>query len=207
METPSGMAYTAVRRVGDDIWVRMSAHIPSNIVQVAQSRAYSRQESSYSPPWMIQWAVPIDDQNTLLIHYVRRHENETTSAGSSAMAEQPYGKERPYEDRQRAPGDYEAEVSQRPIAIHAMEHLGSADRGVIVVRNMLRQGNPGGQRQPGPQGAHSNRRRAHPHLRQQHSSARTLRAGTSGGKPAPSEDRAESGPRVFRDPSTPGRLG
>ena len=34
-----------------------------------------------------------------------------------------------YEARQRRPGDYEAQVGQRPIAIHALEHLGATDRG------------------------------------------------------------------------------
>jgi len=46
--------------------------------------------------------------------------------------------DRPYEEQQRVPGDYEAQVSQRPIAIHAMEHLGASDRGVILFRKKLR---------------------------------------------------------------------
>ena len=29
-----------------------------------------------------------------------------------------------YEASQRQPGDYEAQVSQRPVAIHGLEHLG-----------------------------------------------------------------------------------
>jgi hypothetical protein len=32
----------------------------------------------------------------------------------------------------------EAQVSQRPIAIHALEHLASSDRGVIMFRQLLR---------------------------------------------------------------------
>src|SRR5437879_13163684 len=41
---------------------------------------------------------------------------------------------------QRQPGDYEAQVSQRPVAIHGLEHLGATDRGVIMFRQRLRQG-------------------------------------------------------------------
>ena len=40
---------------------------------------------------------------------------------------------------QREPGDWDAQVSQRPIAIHALEHLGSTDQGVSTLRRMLRQ--------------------------------------------------------------------
>jgi hypothetical protein len=45
-----------------------------------------------------------------------------------------------YEQSQRHPGDYEAQVSQRPIAIHGLEHLGATDRGVTMFRNQIRRG-------------------------------------------------------------------
>jgi hypothetical protein len=45
-----------------------------------------------------------------------------------------------YEAGQLRPGDYESQVSQRPIAIHALEHLGATDRGVSMVRRQLRRG-------------------------------------------------------------------
>ena len=45
-----------------------------------------------------------------------------------------------YEDRQRQPGDYDAQVGQRPIAVHALEHLGATDRGIIMFRRQVRQG-------------------------------------------------------------------
>jgi len=48
--------------------------------------------------------------------------------------------ERPYEERQRVPGDFDAQVSQRPIAIHAAEHLGTTDRGVAMLRRLVRRG-------------------------------------------------------------------
>ena len=36
------------------------------------------------------------------------------------------------------PGDYEAFIGQGPIAIHAREHHGATDRGVLLFRNQLR---------------------------------------------------------------------
>ena len=38
------------------------------------------------------------------------------------------------------PGDYEAQVSQRPIAIHGLEHLGATDRGITMFRRQIRRG-------------------------------------------------------------------
>jgi hypothetical protein len=48
--------------------------------------------------------------------------------------------ERPYGERQRRPGDYEVQVSQRPIAVHALENLASSDRGVAMLRRLIREG-------------------------------------------------------------------
>src|SRR5437764_6660638 len=45
-----------------------------------------------------------------------------------------------YEEAQRHPGDYEAQVSQRPIAVHGLEHLSETDRGVSMFRNQIRRG-------------------------------------------------------------------
>jgi hypothetical protein len=47
---------------------------------------------------------------------------------------------RTYEEMQREPGDYEAQMSQRAIARHGAEHLGATDRGVIMMRRMVREG-------------------------------------------------------------------
>ena len=38
------------------------------------------------------------------------------------------------------PGDFDAQVNQRTIAVHDLEHLASTDRGVTMLRNMVRRG-------------------------------------------------------------------
>ncbi len=43
-----------------------------------------------------------------------------------------------YKDAQKAPGDYEAIISQRPIAVHALEHPTKFDAGLYAFRKMLR---------------------------------------------------------------------
>jgi hypothetical protein len=48
---------------------------------------------------------------------------------------------RSYEERQRVPGDYDAQMSiHGGTARHGLEHLASTDRGVIMMRNLIRQG-------------------------------------------------------------------
>jgi hypothetical protein len=48
--------------------------------------------------------------------------------------------DRPYAERQRHPADYDAQASQREIAVHALEHLASTDRGVIMLRRIVHDG-------------------------------------------------------------------
>jgi hypothetical protein len=48
--------------------------------------------------------------------------------------------DRPYEERQRHPGDYDAQSSQRTIAVHDLEHLAATDRGVVMLRKIVRDG-------------------------------------------------------------------
>jgi hypothetical protein len=139
-ETPLGAMYIGCRRVDENIWVRICEFIVPNVHQFPPNTQDASVEVSYVPPYGTHWAVPIDDTHTLNIDV--RH----VPAGMSdhdvnrlrEMADFGQSGERPYADRQRLPGDYDAQVSQREIAVHAMEHLASSDRGVIMMRKILR---------------------------------------------------------------------
>src|SRR5215472_14487325 len=142
VETPIGMIYVATRRVGDNIWARMVEAVLPNLQQVAPLTETGRQEHPFSGPMMSRWLVPVDDTNTMFIELRHLSESEDNPAwwvdrnqmmpGQIAMDT--------YEDSQRHPGDYEAQVSQRPIAIHGLEHLSATDRGVSMFRNQVRRG-------------------------------------------------------------------
>jgi len=41
-------------------------------------------------------------------------------------------------EHQDTPGDYEAQAGQGPITLHSEEHLASSDRGIILVRRILK---------------------------------------------------------------------
>ena len=80
---------------------------------------------------MVGWWVPVDNERTIGFHI------ERIDPGKRIF--QPPGGEvvRDYEETQRTPDDWEAQVSQRPIARHALEHLATSDRGVIMFRRLL----------------------------------------------------------------------
>lgn len=139
-ETPIGMVYIASRRVGDNVWVRQHDLIMPNIHVVASIMEDGTKEKAYGPPYLFNWAVPIDDTHIMEIGWLiesaeMRYDEQTIARLHFGMED-----DRPYETRQRQPGDYDAQVSQGPIAVHAREHLASSDRGVVMFRRMLREG-------------------------------------------------------------------
>jgi hypothetical protein len=96
-------------------------------------------EHPFNGPEATIWAVPMDDTHT--IHFRLRHfrSSQPKEAQAPKMA---FGQEdgtRSYDEAQRLPGDYEAQTSQRSIVVHALEHLTSSDRGIIMWRRRLRQ--------------------------------------------------------------------
>jgi phenylpropionate dioxygenase-like ring-hydroxylating dioxygenase large terminal subunit len=143
-ETPVGIIYIATRRVGDNIWARMVENVLPNLQQVAPIWETGHKEHPFSGPMMSRWIVPLDDTNTMLIEF--RHVSETEGivtpdwwADRSIMLPGQLGAET-YEEGQRHPGDFEAQVSQRPVAVHGLEHLGTTDRGITLFRNQIRRG-------------------------------------------------------------------
>jgi nitrite reductase/ring-hydroxylating ferredoxin subunit len=143
LETPIGMIYVATRRVGENVWARMVESVLPNLQQVAPIWENGRQERGFSGPMMSRWLVPMDDTNTMFIEL--RHVSETDGETPAWWADRDImlpGQVAAdsYEEGQRHPGDYEAQVSQRPIAVHGLEHLSATDRGVSMLRNQVRRG-------------------------------------------------------------------
>ena len=88
-------------------------------------------------PMATTWAVPLDDTHTMQIGYYRALEGQDPRRGAG------FGQDasRSYEERQRVPGDYDAQTSiHGGVARHGLEHLASTDRGVTMLRNMIRAG-------------------------------------------------------------------
>ena len=137
VETSAGMVYIDTRRQGDRVWVRVADFMPPNIHQFPPNADPMAQRRSINRPTATRWAVPVDDSHTMQIGFNRAPKGQEARRGAG------FGQDgnRPYEERQRVPGDYDAQVSiHGGIARHGLEHLASTDRGVIMLRNMIRRG-------------------------------------------------------------------
>jgi phenylpropionate dioxygenase-like ring-hydroxylating dioxygenase large terminal subunit len=135
METPLGMVYIDTRRQDDRVWVRVADFILPNIHQFPPNQDPMALRNSINRPMATTWAVPLDDTHTMQIGYYRAPESKPMRQGGG------FGQDasRSYEERQRVPGDYDAQVSiHNGVSRHGLEHLASTDRGIIMMRNMIR---------------------------------------------------------------------
>jgi phenylpropionate dioxygenase-like ring-hydroxylating dioxygenase large terminal subunit len=139
-ETPYGMIYIATRRVDDFVWVRVCDFMAPNVHQFTREIEEAASERIASRPVVIRWAVPVDDTRTL--NFELAQIDPAWGLTPVQIAQPGFGQsaDRSYEERQRRPGDYDAQLSQRTIAVHDLEHLASTDRGVIMFRNIVRDG-------------------------------------------------------------------
>jgi len=143
-ETPLGYLSMATRKVGDFVFVRASDMILPNVGQFPTGGNQVVEESFGVRPYLTRWAVPLDNENSLYIGLA--HLNSYNDP-DGALAPELFGEElipfigqtgdRPYRDRQREPGDYDAVVSQGTAANRKAEHLGTTDKGVVLIRRLL----------------------------------------------------------------------
>jgi nitrite reductase/ring-hydroxylating ferredoxin subunit len=138
--TASGMVYIATRRVGDLVWVRVCDFMPPNVHQFTRELEEATAPKPPSRPVIIRWAVPNDDTTTT--NFELAQVDPAWGLSAEQVARPGFGQsgDRPYAERQRHPADFDAQSSQRPIAVHALEHLASTDRGVIMLRKIVREG-------------------------------------------------------------------
>ena len=144
-ERPFGEFYTNTRRVGDFIWLRIHDKILPSFTQNGGHFPTPDQPLYFGRCGLSRWITPVDDTHSLVIAWRHFREGDDAS-GLTDRNEVGFGKtdfygqgpDRPYEQRQRDPGDYDAWVSQGPINVHKNEHQAVTDRGVAMVRRKLR---------------------------------------------------------------------
>ena len=143
--TPLGMMNVQTRRVGDYLWTRTTDSIFPNGNQTGAIWEEAEGKKIFQRVSMLRWMVPIDNTNTLTIGWRYfskqldpRGQDDPSLVGKETIDFMGQTAGRPYEEQQRQPGDYEVQVSQRPIAVHALEHRVTSDRGVSKLRGLLR---------------------------------------------------------------------
>lgn len=85
----------------------------------------------------IGWTLPVDSETYTVYTAARVKEAGVLSRIRSTFDGRPWA-DLSEQEHQDLPGDWEAQVGQGPITYHSEEHLGSSDRGIIMLRKMLR---------------------------------------------------------------------
>jgi len=144
--TPLGFLSMATRRVRDNVFIRASDIILPNLAQFTAGANPAEQEGFNISCYLTRWVVPLDDHNSFYIGFI--HVNDTFNVhrpvepallGVGNMGFIGQTADRPYAERQREPGDYDALVSQGAIANRRNEHLGQTDGGIVLFRRLLAQ--------------------------------------------------------------------
>ena len=146
METPNGVLTLESRRVRPEtVWVRNIEFIWPNIAclgrqSILLDHEWGPEETEVHDLPRLVWAVPIDDDSHWMLSLVSVPLDETYPALAGGTGRYPSDSNpKTYDEMQRGPGDYEAQIGQRSIAVHDLEHLGTTDRGITLMRKGLRQ--------------------------------------------------------------------
>jgi phenylpropionate dioxygenase-like ring-hydroxylating dioxygenase large terminal subunit len=143
IETPLGMLSMATRKLDGRVFIRAGELMLPNIAQFTSGGNEPTKETVRAHSTTTRWAVPLDDHNSLYIgaaHWDERSAPRSRSADDYGVDKFPLigqTADRPYRERQREPGDYDAVVSGGAIVNRKAEHLGTTDRGVVMIRRML----------------------------------------------------------------------
>jgi nitrite reductase/ring-hydroxylating ferredoxin subunit len=138
--TDLGMSYIAHRTLKDGRKVeRVTLAIIPDIALVPDQRL-----EVTGPTGFLRWLVPVDDRSHMLFYALRMPaETDGKQAFLKVSRPRPMGDDRMWSEmteaeHQHFPTDWEAQESQGTIPMHSSEHLVNSDRGIALLRQMLR---------------------------------------------------------------------
>ena len=87
----------------------------------------------------IGWTLPIDDTHYRIYTAARVAEKGVfLPKGAGAPTNRKRWQDMSPEERREFPGDWEAQIGQGPITLHSEERLASSDKGIVLLRRLLR---------------------------------------------------------------------
>jgi len=133
--TDLGIKYIAYRRLKDGRELdRVSPLLFPNLISTPDI------DLAAGPTDTVGWVVPIDDTTHCRFHSMK------VAKGHKGRPRQMYIEKRPKPwidmneaERQQWPSDWEAQSAQGPITLHSEEHLASSDRGIVMLRRLLKE--------------------------------------------------------------------
>jgi phenylpropionate dioxygenase-like ring-hydroxylating dioxygenase large terminal subunit len=132
--SPRGVLARSTRKTDDGkTFYRVTeAALPTlRVVPNPRVAQYARVES-------IGWVLPIDD-TSFRIYVAGRVKAKGDIARMRSKFNGNDWRDMSEEQHQSHPGDYEAQVGQGAITIHSEEHFAQSDRGIVIMRRMLRE--------------------------------------------------------------------
>tara|TARA_B100000029_G_scaffold245160_1_gene242278 strand:+ start:1073 stop:2446 length:1374 start_codon:yes stop_codon:yes gene_type:complete len=140
------MNLTMTRRLGDTIWVTVQETVyPANST-VGYLWEEGTEEKYFTRVGFNKWTVPHDDTHCMVIAWRHfgdidvKHMGKPEQVGKQSVDFPGQTGTEPYDERQRNPNDFEAQVGQGPISVHASENLVAHDQGVALLRKHIREG-------------------------------------------------------------------
>ena len=151
-ETPIGILSVSARRWKDKIFLRATDLIfPAlgrfTAIEDAEGTTHHDRRGG-----TMSWCVPVDDTSSITFNILEIEESlpapdrdafidrQARSGTPYQIFEEGQDGSRSFAERQNAPGDWDAWVSQGPISYRERDHLASSDAGVVMLRKMLRAG-------------------------------------------------------------------
>ena len=131
--TPLGVKAFSTRTMPDGKTMQRTTEVALPTLRVVANPfvgGYGRVES-------IGWTLPIDDTHYRIYTVGRVREKGVILPRGAGAATRRWHDMTP-EERRDAPGDWEAQVGQGPITFHSEEHLVSSDKGIAMLRQLLR---------------------------------------------------------------------
>jgi nitrite reductase/ring-hydroxylating ferredoxin subunit len=146
-KTPLGVRYKLVKQLPNgNRFIRHAECIVPNAFMIPDIRETGAAPKRREQATELSWAVPVDNEHVRGISIVawpleNGEPKPGWRPGTDTVDEIRPGSllARSYEERQRKPDDLEAQEGQRSIAVHALEHLGTSDTGIAMLRHLLRE--------------------------------------------------------------------
>ena len=144
--TDLGVRYQVIKDLPNgNRLVRYAEVVIPNIILVPDIHEKGTRVKSKDRATEVTWTVPVDNEHLTAFSIVAwpledgKPKADWMPGTDVRIEVRPAGNvQRSYEERQRQPDDAEAQEGQRPIAIHALERLATSDRGIVMLRRMLK---------------------------------------------------------------------
>ncbi len=132
--TPLGMRYSAHRELADGQEMDRVTH-----VMFPSLRSVPNIQLSDGVAESMGWLVPVDDTHHRTFHITRMPEDfEGVPLVTAPVLEKKWS-DMTEDERWIAPGDWEIQKGQGPITLHGEERLAASDKGVVMLRRLLRE--------------------------------------------------------------------